>query len=87
MDDLVFPSCVDTIGSVVGGEWNPGAKPCSSRRPTRSSSGSWTAASWSTPALKAFIEQTYGIRCAIFGKQGQSATRRAEKTGDRAGGA
>lgn len=84
MDDLVFPSCVDTIGSVVGGEWNRSEALFVStayEKLLRQLDGCLV----STPALKAFIEQTYGIRCAIFGNKVQSAEE-GGKAGDRAGG-
>ncbi len=78
MDDLVFPSCVDTIGSVVGGEWNRSEALFVStayEKLLRQLDGCLV----STPALKAFIEQTYGIRCAIFGTR-SSRPRRAGKS-------
>jgi glycosyltransferase involved in cell wall biosynthesis/predicted HAD superfamily hydrolase len=65
MDDLIFPSCIDTIGSVVGGEWKRSEAVFVStayEKLLRQVDGCIV----STPALKAFIEETYGIDCAVF---------------------
>ncbi len=80
MDDLVFPSCVDTIGSVVGGEWNRSEALFVStayEKLLRQLDGCLV----STPALKVFIEQTYGIRAPSSGTR-SSPLMRAGRPGN-----
>lgn len=65
IDDLVFPEHVESIGSVVGGEW-------------RLDEAVYVASAYekmikqmdscivSTPLLKSYIESTYQIKCQVF---------------------